>query len=77
MTEQLRKIKEEIMKTFVNSLETFKYSEELNEFGTEDCVICMDPFVKGVKINRIPTCRHYFHDHCCMQWFESKAQEEE
>ena len=51
-------------KEFISSLESMPYSNELNEFGTNDCVICMDTFIDGVDIKRIPTCRHIFHDHC-------------
>ena len=34
ISEQLKKVQEEIIKKFIESLETFKYDESLNEFGT-------------------------------------------
>ena len=65
------------VKQFMDSLETFDYNDSLNEFDQKDCVICMETFDEGVKINRIPTCRHHFHEQCTIKWFESKTQEEE
>lgn len=64
------------MKEFLNALEesTFTYN---NEFGTNDCVVCLENFLEGHAIKRIPTCRHFFHPHCCAKWFESKIDEDE
>jgi len=28
------------------------------------CVICMDTYVKGKKVNGLPYCSHYFHSRC-------------
>ena len=61
----------------MDSLEEMKYDGAINEFSTPDCVICMDTFNDGISIMRIPTCRHFFHPHCCKKWFESKNQEDE
>jgi len=47
---------------------TIKYSEEIEEFGSPDCVICLENFTKGAKVRKIPTCRHIFHDACLMKW---------
>lgn len=69
---QLKVIKEMAMKDFIAALETIKYSKNIDEFDTNECVICIEPFVEGVPLKRIPTCRHFFHVDCCDQWFKSK-----
>lgn len=45
-----------------------KNDKELDEFNTTECVICMDQFNVGVKVRKIPSCRHIFHDECLMKW---------
>ena len=45
-----------------------KNDKELDEFNTAECVICMDAFVNGAKVRKIPSCRHIFHDECLMKW---------
>lgn len=32
------------------------------------CVICMDTYMKGDKINGLPNCSHYFHANCINAW---------
>ncbi|KAJ4981782.1 hypothetical protein NE237_032619 [Protea cynaroides] len=53
---------------------------EINKFDdltTEDqeqsstCMICVDKFVKGVEIVRLP-CTHFFHGECIFKWLENK-----
>ena len=50
----------------LNSLiPVLKYSQnnkDIDEFNAADCVICMEPFVAGSKVRKIPTCKHLFHD---------------
>jgi len=35
---------------------------------TNTCVICMDTYMKGDKINGLPQCSHYFHANCIKAW---------
>lgn len=51
-----------------------KKIKEVDEFGTSDCVICMDTFVTGAPIRKIPSCRHIFHDDCIMKWLHGENQ---
>ena len=74
---QLAEVQKKQTQEFMNSLEEMTYNNEINEFGTPDCIICMETFIDGVQISRIPTCRHFFHPSCCTKWFESKNQEDE
>ena len=40
---------------------------------SEGCdVICMDNFTKNVKVRKIATCRHIFHDKYLMKWIASQ-----
>ncbi len=32
------------------------------------CVICMDTYMKGDKVNGLPQCSHYFHANCINAW---------
>jgi len=45
-----------------------KNDKELDEFGTPECVICMEVFNNKSKVRKIPSCRHIFHDECLMKW---------
>lgn len=36
------------------------------------CVICMEEFIVGAKIQRLP-CSHSFHENCIFCWFQDKA----
>ncbi len=45
-----------------------KNDKVIDEFNTTECVICMEAFVNGVKVRKIPSCRHIFHDECVMKW---------
>ena len=62
------------MEDFLEQIEEMKYTQSLNEFDNDDCVICMEPFKEGKKIKRIPNCRHFFHPKCIDEWFKSKSQ---
>jgi hypothetical protein len=33
------------------------------------CAICLDPYVRGVMVQRLP-CDHYFHSSCISAWIE-------
>ena len=53
------------MKDFIAALENLKYSKLMDEFDTNECVICIESFKEGEPVKRIPTCRHFFHVDCC------------
>ena len=38
-----------------------KNDKELDEFGTPECVICMEEFTNSTQVRKIPSCRHIFH----------------
>ncbi len=65
------------MKDFLMEMETIQFNSRNNEFNQQDCIICLDPFLIGKFIKRIPICRHYFHAECINKWFESKISEHE
>lgn len=78
MEQQLKELSQQNIKEFMKLLEETKYDKNSsNEFEINDCVICMDTFMHGDPLLRIPTCRHFFHVHCTNKWFESKNQEDE
>ncbi|KAJ4981220.1 hypothetical protein NE237_032057 [Protea cynaroides] len=61
----------------IQALEIKKFDDEYHT-ETEDqeqsystCMICMDEFVKGVEIARLP-CKHFFHGECIFKWLENK-----
>lgn len=35
---------------------------------TQTCVICIDTYMKGDKVNGLPNCSHYFHANCINTW---------
>ncbi|XP_042478854.1 E3 ubiquitin-protein ligase CIP8-like [Macadamia integrifolia] len=39
--------------------------------STESCMICMDEYVRGVDVVRLP-CSHLFHGECIVNWLEHK-----
>ncbi|XP_042483956.1 E3 ubiquitin-protein ligase RNF165-like [Macadamia integrifolia] len=39
--------------------------------STETCMICMDEYVRGVDVARLP-CSHLFHGECIVKWLERK-----
>ena len=51
-----------------------KNSKAIDEFNIPECTICMDPFVSGAKIRKIPSCKHFFHDECLMKWLSGSNQ---
>ncbi|KAJ4980948.1 hypothetical protein NE237_031785 [Protea cynaroides] len=50
---------------------------KINSFDDEDrrqfstCMVCMDEFVKGVVIVKLP-CTHFFHGECIFKWLKHK-----
>ena len=55
---------------------TIKYRKEIDEFATPECVICMEPFGTGVRVRKVPSCRHILHDDCLMKWLGGSQQQE-
>ena len=41
-----------------------------------ECVICMEQFVTGSHIIRIPACQHFFHNKCIKNWFDVKITDD-
>ncbi|KAJ4981720.1 hypothetical protein NE237_032557 [Protea cynaroides] len=56
-----------ILMGVIDGLEIKKFAEE----ESSTCMICMDEFVKGVEIVKLP-CKHFFHGECIFQWFDKK-----
>jgi hypothetical protein len=52
------------------------YKSSIDEFGTADCVICMEEFKRGVLVRKVPTCQHIFHDKCLLKWLASSQQQQ-
>lgn len=55
----------------------FKYKKNdktIDEFGTTECVICMEAFNSSSKVRKIPSCRHILHDECLMKWLSGSQQ---
>ena len=67
-------------KKLIEKLDHVVYDEDFiknDEFGLQECAICMDEFKLGSVVDRIPSCKHFFHPECCQKWFESKIQVQE
>ena len=65
------------MNDFLAAIEKMPFSQDLDEFDTKECIICIEPFVVGQLVHRIPTCRHIFHPNCCNEWFKAKVSQDE
>jgi hypothetical protein len=77
MERELEDLEADNIEKFLAELEDVKFDSNNNEFDTNECVVCMEPFANGAKLKRIPICRHFFHTDCVEGWFKSKAQEDE
>ncbi|KAJ4980704.1 hypothetical protein NE237_031541 [Protea cynaroides] len=53
----------------INKFDEYHTTEDQEQSST--CMICMDDFVKGVEIARLP-CTHFFHGECIFMWLENK-----
>jgi hypothetical protein len=38
----------------------------------KDCSICLKGFIKG-EVIRLLNCKHIFHDHCILPWFDKRS----
>jgi hypothetical protein len=70
----MAQVRKDAMKDFLNAIETIPFTADIDEFGTPECVICIERFREGETIKRIPTCRHFFHPACINDWFNQKIQ---
>ena len=77
MERELEELEQDNIQHFLAELEDIRFDLNNNEFDTKECVICMEEFVNGQKLKRIPICRHFFHPNCLEGWFKSKAQEDD
>jgi hypothetical protein len=50
------------------NLPAWTIEEKFVNNETYSCVICMDTYVKGEKVNGLPRCSHYFHSKCIRAW---------
>lgn len=46
----------------------------MDEFGSTECVICMEVFEEGERLRKLSTCRHIFHSTCIITWFSGEQQ---
>ena len=37
-----------------------------------ECIICLEPFLKNDKLSIINKCGHYYHSKCLNLWFKKK-----
>ena len=74
-----RKIHESKLDQYKKLIPMLKYkkNKDVDEFGTADCVICMEEFTNGVSIRKVPSCRHIFHSECIMKWLSGPNQQEQ
>lgn len=61
-------------KKLIPLLKFKKNDKTIDEFNTPECVICMEAFVNGVKVRKMPSCKHIFHDDCLMKWLSGSQQ---
>jgi hypothetical protein len=54
--------------TITANLPAWTIEEKFVNNETYSCVICMDTYVKGDKVNGLPKCTHYFHSKCIGAW---------
>lgn len=41
-------------------------------FNNNECIICLEPFLKKDNISIINKCGHYYHAKCLSLWFKRK-----
>nr|GME01466.1 E3 ubiquitin-protein ligase At4g11680-like [Ipomoea batatas] len=51
----------------ISMLKTERLSDDDNEDG-ECCSICLEGFMRGMVITKLPPCSHRFHNACIAQW---------
>ena len=49
LRERLKEMHNESINEIVGALQTISYDENNNTFDTKECIICMEPFINGVK----------------------------
>ncbi|XP_010438187.1 PREDICTED: RING-H2 finger protein ATL14 [Camelina sativa] len=52
----------------VKRLPQFKFREPVTEYGSDDCVVCIDGFRQGQWCRKLPRCGHVFHRKCVDLW---------
>ena len=62
-TEQYEVLPFEVIQKLQN-MEEVEYRKCQNAFNTDNCVICLDTFVEGIKVRVVPKCGHIFHSNC-------------
>ncbi|KAJ4970663.1 hypothetical protein NE237_003762 [Protea cynaroides] len=53
----------------IQALETKEFDDNIEE--EETCMICMDEFVRGIHVTKLP-CSHFFHSECILTWLKNK-----
>nr|GMD65975.1 E3 ubiquitin-protein ligase At4g11680-like [Ipomoea batatas] len=56
----------------VSMLKTERLSDDEDEDG-ECCSICLDGFMRGMVITKLPPCSHRFHHACIGQWLHKNS----
>nr|GMD60082.1 E3 ubiquitin-protein ligase At4g11680-like [Ipomoea batatas] len=51
----------------ISMLKTERLSDDEDEDG-ECCSICLEGFMRGMVITKLPPCSHRFHNACIAQW---------
>ena len=77
--EMEQKAYEEKLKSYEKLIPEIKWRKGnplVDDFGSTECVICMDPLLDGSKVRKIPTCKHVFHGKCLMTWLKSLQQKD-
>ncbi|KAJ4957743.1 hypothetical protein NE237_024854 [Protea cynaroides] len=54
----------------IEALETKEFDDNIEE-AEETCMICMDEFVRGIHVRKLP-CSHFFHTECILTWLKNK-----
>ena len=62
--------------SLIPKLKYVKGNKAIDEYNTSECVVCMDVFIEGKIIRRLPTCHHIFHDKCLMKWLDGPTQQQ-
>ncbi|RZC86282.1 hypothetical protein C5167_007465 [Papaver somniferum] len=51
----------------IHNLSSFEY-EAVVESTNQDCIVCLERFIKGETCRSLPRCKHVFHASCVDSW---------
>ncbi len=55
-----------------DNITNYKIKKNFNNFNDNECIICLEPFLKKDKLSIINKCGHYYHAKCLDLWFKRK-----